>query len=166
MMVDLDNLQEIIQIDKSNFKQTLLDFPQQCLKAREIGEKGIFPSAYRESKNIVFSGLGGSAVSGDLIRSYLSLKAKVPIVINRNYGVAEFVNSGSLVFICSYSGDTEETVQAFKDALGKRARLIVITSGGKLQEMAGEAGVPLLIIPQGLFIFSCLNSAFKTRDDR
>ncbi|MEA3560233.1 MAG: bifunctional phosphoglucose/phosphomannose isomerase [Candidatus Omnitrophota bacterium] len=150
MTINLDNFQEITGTDKSNLKQLLLDFPEQCLTARKIGEKEIFPSAYKASKNIIFSGLGGSAVSGDLIRSYLAGEAKVPIVINRNYGLPEFVDSSSLVFICSYSGNTEETIQSFEDGLSKKAKLIVVTSGGKLKTLADEAGIPFVTIPQGL----------------
>ncbi|MEA3328265.1 MAG: bifunctional phosphoglucose/phosphomannose isomerase [Candidatus Omnitrophota bacterium] len=150
MKIDLDNLQEIIQIDRTNFKQLLLDFPQQCLRAEEIGKKGTFPPIYREIKNIVFSGLGGSAIGGDLIRSYLAGQAKVPVVINRNYSLPEFVDSSSLVFICSYSGNTEETLQAFQEGLTRKARLITVTSGGKLAVLAGKAEIPLVTIPQGL----------------
>ena len=149
-MKELDDIQKISQIDKSNLKQLLFDFPEQCREAKEIGKGTDFPSGYREINNIVFTGLGGSAVGGDLLCSYLANEARVPMVVNRNYSIPEFVDSNTLLVVCSYSGNTEETISAFEKGLKKKAEIVVITSGGKLKTAAVEHNLPLVTIPAGL----------------
>lgn len=149
-MKELDDIQKISQIDKSNLRQLLFDFPKQCREAKEIGKRTDFPSGYREINNIVFTGLGGSAVGGDLLRAYLANEARVPIVVNRNYSIPEFVDSDTLLVVCSYSGNTEETISAFEKGLKKKAKIVVITSGGKLKAAAAQDKLPLVAIPAGL----------------
>ena len=149
-MKELDDIQKISQIDKSNLSKLLFDFPEQCREAKEIGEKADFSPKRREINNIVFTGLGGSAVGGDLLCSYLANEARVPMVVNRNYSIPEFVDSNTLLVVCSYSGNTEETISAFEKGLKKKAEIVVITSGGKLKAAAVERNLPLVTIPAGL----------------
>lgn len=147
---DLDSYQAIKDIDKSNLGQILLDLPEQCEQAVNIGASVEVPGDWRDFKNVVFAGLGGSAIGGDLIRSYLAGEAKVPITVNRNYGLPEFVNDSSLLFVISYSGNTEETLQAYEEGLRRSCKIVVVTSDGKLARMAQRDKLPLVIIPFGL----------------
>ncbi len=149
-MADLDDLQIIKEVDKSGFCQILLDLPDQCEKAKEIGASLEVPSQWRDFRNVVFTGLGGSAIGGDLIRSYLAGEAKVPIIVNRNYGLPEFVDQRTLLIVSSYSGGTEETLQAYEEGKKRSARIIAVTSGGELARMADRDGVPLVTIPSDL----------------
>lgn len=147
---DLDNLTTIKAIDKSNMLNLLLDFPNQCKRAQDIGEDFVVPEHYHNFHNIVFSGLGGSAIGGDTIRSYLKGEIQIPIMVNRTYSVPAFVNEQSLVFVSSYSGNTEETISAYKAAREKNAKIVVITSGGSLLELSRDDGIPCVVIPKGL----------------
>jgi glucose/mannose-6-phosphate isomerase len=100
--------------------------------------------------SVVLSGMGGSAIAGDIIRSYLSDEIKIPFLVQRHYCLPEFVGKNTMVICSSYSGNTEETLSAYEDALSKRAKLIVMTTGGKLGARAGADKVPGVKIPAGL----------------
>jgi glucose/mannose-6-phosphate isomerase len=116
-------------IDSQNMLRVLKDFPTQCREALSL-PKGISVSGF---SNIIVTGMGGSAIGGDLLKTCL-WESKIPVYVNRSYTVPEFVNEESLVFAVSYSGNTEETLSAYRDAAKKKARIIGITSGGKLAD--------------------------------
>ncbi len=99
---------------------------------------------------VVLSGMGGSAIAGDIVRSYLSGKIQIPFLVQRHYRLPEFVNRKTLVICSSYSGNTEETLSAYDDAISKGAKLIVMTTGGELNAKAGADKVPVARIPTGL----------------
>lgn len=120
--------------------------PQQIREGVQLG-KGIKVTG--EFSNIVVTGMGGSGIPGDLLKSILR-DCKIPIIVNKDYSLPGFVSKNTLVFVISYSGNTEETVSAFKEAQKKRASIVVITAGGKIREMARDAKVPMIIVPQGL----------------
>jgi len=99
--------------------------------------------------NIVLAGLGGSAIGGDLVRSYLLTKLSVPFTINRTYDLPGFVNDRTLVIASSYSGSTEESLSMFNEALNRGAKIICITTGGKLADLAGQHKLPIITLPAG-----------------
>lgn len=148
----LDNIDALIaNIDKSNMLKILTGFPAQCEEALGIGKRFAIPRSYFKGINkIVFLGVGGSAIGGDLIRDYLLGEIGVPIIVHRNYTLPEFVDRATLLFACSYSGDTEETLSAYKEGIKRKCRIIALTSGGSLKERTGKDGVPCVIIPGGL----------------
>ena len=129
-------------LDSQNMLQVIKDFPAQCREALGL-PKGISVSG--EISNIVVLGMGGSAIGGDLLKIYLS-NVNIPVYVNRDYRVPTFVNETSLVFAVSYSGNTEETLSAYKDASSRNAKIIGITSGGKLAEECEK----VIKIPSGL----------------
>jgi glucose/mannose-6-phosphate isomerase len=102
-----------------------------------------------EINNIVLAGLGGSAIGGDLVRSYLLSKLSVPYTINRTYDLPGFVNEKTLVIASSYSGSTEESLSMFDKASRCGAKIICITTGGKLSELAKEHSLPIILLPTG-----------------
>lgn len=104
----------------------------------------------REYQNIVISGLGGSAIGGDILRSYALSQAGLPILVNRSYGCPAFVNSKTLFLAVSYSGNTEETLSSYQQARAQGAAIICISSGGELESLAGQDGCALLKIPGGM----------------
>ena len=116
--------------DSENMLRVIKDFPKQCREALDL-PRGISISG--EITSIVVTGMGGSAVGGNLLKAYLH-DTKIPVFVVRDYKVPEFVDSYSLVFAVSYSGNTEETLSAFRDAKGKGAQIIGITSDGKLAD--------------------------------
>ena len=150
-MLNLDDAKTIKKYDASNMLKILESFPEQCAEAAAIGANFAIPTPFKTNySNIVFTGLGGSAIGADIIRSYVSDEARAPILVNRNYALPGFVDSESLVIAASYSGNTEETLGAYKDAKNKKARIVAITSGGELARLAGNDGFPVVKIPEGL----------------
>jgi len=129
-------------LDSQNLLQVIKDFPNQCREALSL-PKGI--SASGDVNNIVITGMGGSAVGGDFLKIYLS-DTNIPVYVNRDYKLPNFVNENSLVFAVSYSGNTEETLSALADAKQRNAQIIGITSGGKLAEECEK----VIRIPSGL----------------
>lgn len=101
-------------------------------------------------RNILVTGLGGSAIGGDILRSYSMRRLPVPLVVNRDYVLPAFVGPDSLVFAVSYSGNTEETISAYAEARSRGAQVIVVTTGGKLGEMTAQDGYPVVKVPAGL----------------
>lgn len=126
--------------DSQNMLGVIKQFPQQCKEALGL-PKGI--SVPGTINSIVVAGMGGSAISGDLLKIYLR---DMPVTVTRGYRVPKFVNEDTLVFVVSYSGNTEETYHAYLDAYEKRAKIIAITSGGKLQDDCEK----VIKIPSGL----------------
>lgn len=110
-----------------------------------------FGSAYgREYRNIVISGLGGSAIGGDIVRTYAASRLDLPVLVNRDYDVPAFVGEHTLFVAASYSGNTEETLSSYRQAKAKGASILCISSGGELSSLAGADGFGLVKIPGGL----------------
>lgn len=96
--------------------------------------------------NVVYAGMGGSALPALLARSWPTLA--VPFEIVRDYDIPFYVGEQTLVILASYSGNTEETISALGQAETKGAQIVVIDSGGKLEQLATEKGHPYVRIPK------------------
>jgi glucose/mannose-6-phosphate isomerase len=114
----------------------------------------------RQFANIVVAGLGGSAIGGDLVRSYLAEWLPVPMIVVRDYVLPAFVGPDSLVLVSSYSGNTEETLSAYSQAQTAGAPVIAFTTGGKLGERAAADGHPVVSLPPGLMPRAALGYSF------
>lgn len=136
-------MEEYKHIDKSDMYSVMNDFRKQCEEAIEL--TGDF-SVMEEVERIVVAGMGGSAISGDV----MSKLTDIPVEVVRDYDLPGYVDMKTLVFVMSYSGNTEETVSMYRAALKKRAKILTITSGGKLEELSGMNGTDVILIPGGL----------------
>ncbi len=99
-------------------------------------------------ENIVFAGMGGSALAAALFQSWPCVN--IPFEISRSYVLPNYVNSQTLFIASSYSGNTEETLSALSLAEEKGAMIVVIASGGKLEEIATTKNYPFLKLPGGM----------------
>jgi glucose/mannose-6-phosphate isomerase len=144
-----DNIQKLEHIDRSKMASLLYNLPEQCEEGIAIGQKANL-AELQPITNILFTGLGGSAISGDLLRNYLYDELKIPLVVNRNYTIPSFVTASTLVIASSYSGNTEETISAYDAAKKKGAQIIGITNGGKLAERAAQDKFQVITVPAGL----------------
>jgi len=97
--------------------------------------------------NIVLAGMGGSAQPGEFIKTWLGHKLPVPFVIVRDYILPEFVGPSTLAIISSYSGNTEETLSALKEAEKRGAKIVIMASGGELLDIAKEKDFPFMQLP-------------------
>lgn len=104
---------------------------------------------YSDVNKIIVTGLGGSAISGDVVYALFYDQIKIPYLVNRNYNLPNFIDEKTLVVACSYSGNTEETLSAFDEAISKNCKVITLSSGGKLKEKADRLGVPHFSVPGG-----------------
>ncbi len=148
--MNLDSIEEIKQIDRGDMLNILERFPQQCEEAVKIGQGISLPEGYKRVEKIVITGLGGSAMGGDILSSYLADELNLPIYVNRDYALPSFVDERSLVVVMSYSGNTEETLSAYRTAVERKAKIVGITSGGKLLDLCRDSGNPAAVVPGGL----------------
>ncbi len=102
----------------------------------------------REITNIVWTGMGGSALPAVIIGTWPGLK--IPFEIVRGYTLPAYVGESTLVIASSYSGNTEETLSALSEAEACGAQIAVITAGGKLADRAREKQYPLFLFPEGI----------------
>lgn len=147
--MNLDTVAELSQADPGGMLAVLWNLPEQCQEAWRIGMEAGFERR-EKIEQVVVTGLGGSAIGGDLLRVYALEEASVPVLVNRDYRLPAFVGPQTLVFAVSYSGNTEETLSAYQDARARGAFIIAITTGGALAEKAKQDGVPLVLIPGGI----------------
>jgi glucose/mannose-6-phosphate isomerase len=138
------------RVDASDMRGLLVRFPEQVEEAISIGEDAAIRVNFSAISSIIVTGLGGSAIGGDLLRSYLADEVRMPIVVNRHYFLPEFVRKDSLVIVSSYSGNTEETIAAYRDALGRQARILCISSNGEIEKIARRHKNAHIKIPKGL----------------
>lgn len=103
-----------------------------------------------EVENVVVIGMGGSGVAGDILLATAGPFMAVPVVVVKGYTLPAFVGEGSLVFAISFSGDTEETVEATGEAAVQGARVVAVTSGGQLADLASSWGSPVIRVPAEL----------------
>jgi glucose/mannose-6-phosphate isomerase len=99
---------------------------------------------------LVVCGMGGSAIGGDLAKAALGDRATRPITVVRGYALESWTPPESLVLCASYSGNTEETLACFEAAGAAGTERVVLTTGGKLAELARAEGVPVIGVPAGM----------------
>ncbi|MDD5164124.1 MAG: bifunctional phosphoglucose/phosphomannose isomerase [Patescibacteria group bacterium] len=142
-MTILDDLKQIRKIDKLKMADFISELPEQCLAAYEQALKISLPKDCHEVKNIIICGMGGSAIGGELAKDLVQNKITVPIIINRDFNLPILVDEKSLVILVSYSGNTQETINCFKQSLKTKAKKFVITGGGELEKMAKKENCPI-----------------------
>jgi len=103
----------------------------------------------KKIRNIIVSGLGGSAISADLMQNFLKDELTLPFFVNRNYQLPNFADKNTLLIISSYSGNTEETVSVLEEGIRKECWIICISTGGKVEEIALKKKIPLVKMQTG-----------------
>jgi glucose/mannose-6-phosphate isomerase len=148
-MTILDQPDRWKSLDPRSMYSLIESFPEQIQAASRNGRSMEFPDG-RNSRVLIISGLGGSAIGGDLARAIAAPHLKFPLIVNRDYDLPHFVDSSSLLIACSYSGNTEETLSAYSQARSAGASIVCVTSGGQLDAFAKADGYPVLRLPGGI----------------
>ena len=131
-------------------RQLVQEFPQQLKTALEIAAGIQLPDALgQDCHQVLVVGLGGSAFGGEISRNLMLTDGKVPVTIHRNYGLPSHVNANTLCLLCSYSGNTEETLDAAELAVKAGAKCVAISSGGKLEGFSADHDLPFIKLPEG-----------------
>ncbi|HRD40084.1 MAG TPA: SIS domain-containing protein [Bacteroidia bacterium] len=136
-------------------KKLVENFPNQLREAFDIAN-GAKLSPKNQIQNVIITGLGGSGIGGTIISELVSDNCPVPVTINKDYFLPAFTDSNTLVIISSYSGNTEETLQAMEQAIAKKAQVVCVTSGGKVAELASKNNFDVITIPGGNPPRSCI----------
>lgn len=113
-------------------------------------------------QNIIIGGLGGSGIGGRLARLAFFTSSPIPIEVFSEYKLPAYAGPKTLLILCSYSGNTEETLQLFAEALSRKSDMICIAAGGRLSELALENGIPLYGVEQGFQPRMTLGYSFST----
>ncbi len=159
----LDDTKTITAIDKAHMLDVLAQFPNQIREAITLTNT-MERINIMKIDNVIIAGMGASAISGDIIASLFRDRVDVPVYVNREYDLPKWANKDTLIIFISYSGNTEETLSALKIASQKKCKIICISSGGKLQELAESRQIPYLKIPSNIqpraatafLLFPCL----------
>jgi glucose/mannose-6-phosphate isomerase len=138
------------QIDPQDMFNSIYRFADQIQEALEIGAQINLQYDYSACENIVVAGMGGSAIGGDVVETIAHQELKIPFYVNRNYKLPNWVDGKTLIICSSYSGNTEESLSAYEDALKKGAMICCISTGGQLSEKIQAKGFDLITIPGGL----------------
>jgi glucose/mannose-6-phosphate isomerase len=144
----LDDLKKISEIDRSNMLDTLCQLPNQIKEAIEIA-KTMDMENFIKIDNVIITGMGASGIAGNIVTRLFRDKIDIPIFVNKEYDLPKWVRKDTLAIFFSYSGNTEETLNAFKIASQKKCKIVSVSSGGKLQEFSERRGVNHIKIPSG-----------------
>ena len=146
--MNLDDLSFMKQIDTQDMLGHINGLPDQLQSAWDLSQTQPFEgleSSKGSPRQIVISGMGGSAIGADLVSAAVMDTCPVPIFVHRDYGLPAFAKGPETLVICSsHSGNTEETLDSFETAVKNECRVLAISTGGKLAEKARDAGYPRL----------------------
>lgn len=136
--------------DTQGMLEATASLPDQVFDAA-VQARGLSGLPDRERiEHVVVLGMGGSGVAGDVLAAAAGPFLPVPVIVSKGYELPAFVGESSLVFAVSFSGNTEETVEAASAAAVEGARMVVITAGGELGRLAESWGVPVVGIPDDI----------------
>lgn len=132
-------------LDPKNVLGSVEMFLGQCEQIWQISKNLQFPQNFKNVKNIVVCGMGGSAYGGYVTSALFKNELEVPLLSNNDYHLPAFVDKDSLVILSTYSGGTEEPLNCTQEALERGFSVIGLTSGGKALEMSKQHGFPSLV---------------------
>jgi glucose/mannose-6-phosphate isomerase len=145
--MDLDHMEALKRIDSSDMLslmdrtperlRTPTDAPQTCSEHLE------------QPDNVVFMGMGGSAIVGDILVDYVRDIVGTPVVAIRSLRLPAYVNERTLLVAISYSGETQETLFVLDQAIDRGAKIVTISSDGKLLSRSKQHGLPYLRVQPG-----------------
>jgi len=129
--------------------QLIERFPAQLIEALEIGEAASITAAENEITKVYVAGLGGSGIGGNFVASFIRDECRIPYNVGKGYTIPKYVDKNTLAIASSYSGNTEETLISFEAMKKTGAKIVVVSSGGKLIEFAKELGLDYIQVPGG-----------------
>jgi glucose/mannose-6-phosphate isomerase len=138
----------IARVDPSDQLGDVLALPEHLRDALWRVESAIMQD-WDTTAGLVVAGMGGSAIGGALARAAMGDHASRPIFVTRAYGLPPWTTPDTMVLCASYSGNTEETLACYESAGALGAKRTVVTTGGRLAEMARADGVPVIPLPGG-----------------
>jgi len=130
----------VLSADKEHLSEVLDKFPQQIREAALLST----PALHQKFSGLFFCGVGGSGMPGEIVKRIIS---DWPVVLVKNYELPSTIGKDSLVFVVSYSGNTEETLETYNRLKHRDATVIAVTSGGMLAQYVKDDDCPCIIVP-------------------
>jgi glucose/mannose-6-phosphate isomerase len=128
----------------------LKDLAHQITKARAIAKGISLPASFiKRPEKVLYCGMGGSAISGDILGTIAQSRSRIHWTVNRTSRLPEWVDSKTIVILSSYSGNTHEVEAIFEQAVARKAHFLVVASGGWLAKEALKRKIPFFRLPQG-----------------
>ncbi|AIE85540.1 bifunctional phosphoglucose/phosphomannose isomerase [Fimbriimonas ginsengisoli] len=147
--MNLNDRAVVTELDPKGILALTEGFPAQCREAFEIASRVDAPKLENRPGVVALAGMGGSGAGGDFVRAIFEAHGGAPFIVVRDYAVPSYIGVGDVVFCASYSGNTEETLSAYASAKKSGARIVAVTSGGKLKEQAEADGYTVYLVPGG-----------------
>jgi|TARA_B100000809_G_scaffold9069_1_gene8669 glucose/mannose-6-phosphate isomerase len=148
-MNDLDDLSVYERLDPSGLHRRLQGLPSQCRQAWQEAKQTEVPGHWRDCTEVIVAGMGGSAIAGDLVSDLAGPSASMPIRMVRDFripGILTGNKPGQLIVVCSFSGETDETLAMFDQARSAGLAMATITGAGTLARRAAEAAIPVMTV--------------------
>ncbi len=141
--MNLDDLDRFKQLDTQNMLGEIDNLPDQLGYAYQLGLKHQLPD-WKDFRQVVIAGMGGSAIGADLLVSYCASLSPISVSVHRDYDLPLFARGAETLVICSsHSGGTEETLSAFEAAHKAGCRIVAVCTGGELAKRAQENNISL-----------------------
>ena len=147
--MNLDDAAALKAADPGGMLDAIAALPRDCRAAYDAARARTDLPPAGGVTSVVFCGMGGSAVAGDLLRAVYRDRLTVPVEVNRSPQLPAHAGATTLVAVCTYSGNTAETLASFAQARARGCRVVVVTSGGRAKELAEAGGIPVVIVPGG-----------------
>jgi len=158
--VNLDDYLVFSQFDPQKIITEIEALPDQLHAAWDVGQKLNLP-LWEDIQDVVIAAMGSSAIGADLLATYLAPICPVPVTIVRNYDLPAWAKGPQSLVICSsYSGDTEETLSIFEQAVSRGCQVLAVTTGGQLAAKAQRAEAELWIFEHPAQLGSAIGYAF------
>ena len=150
-MIDLDDISVYEKLDPSGLRLRLNGLPEQCGQAWLEAKRTSIPDELSRCTEVIVAGMGGSAIAGDLVADLAGPASSTPIRVVRDFRIPGLIPGQAsqprqLVVVCSFSGETEETLSMLDQAQSAGASIVAVTGGGALGRKAAEAGIPSMTI--------------------
>lgn len=148
-MIDLDDPTALRAADPADMLGTVARLGSHVRHSYDVGRGAPRVPDLDGVTSVVFCGMGGSAVAGDVLKQAFRDRLPVPVDVNRSGLLPAFAGPHTLVVVSSYSGNTSETLSAYREAVERGCRVLAITSGGELERSCAERGLPIVPVPGG-----------------
>ncbi len=146
----LDRTETYDRIDGAGMFNSIVTLPFQLEKGWELAARLQYGTKEPAPSSFIISGMGGSAIGGDLFSDIIDRCTPFRVLVNRNYVLPRQIDGDAVHIAVSYSGNTEESVSSLMDAVSRNVRSIAISSGGQMENIARQRGLPFIRIPSGL----------------
>ena len=137
---------DVAKFDPGGMRDIVASLPDQLAASLRLGAA----IDLGEAQHVFLVGMGGSAIAGDVFAAWVADRSKVPIQVVKDYRLPAFARPDDVLVAVSYSGNTQETLAATTQGIKLGCRVVAVTSGGALRDLARKNGMPVFEIPPGL----------------